>query len=988
MWKKRRMPWQITRPRGKDLGKEKQGSMNSKQGTVSAEAQGLYKLFNPGQPTGAEYDGTTLRIIGGNHRSLRNEDIANISLDLRRLHHAIILTLKNGNIIELSGFKEQTVRSLHAAVSSGVARQRAEELKEQAHTLETSIRDIHPMLPSLLPTGVYIRDSHCRKAAPRIQQVTARCTPEVVKELSPSAGKMLKDIRNLEALVTSETKRREANQKFIRTQAELAKQAVEHAEQGKLTKEQAEAVATDEDVTLVAAGAGTGKTTVITAKLAHLVANQKVKPDRILVLAYNNNAAVEIRERLRLAPELEAASVDTFHAFGRRVIGQTSEMPSVSTLAEPFQLRRAMQAFIEEMTKDEGLSRALLNFTINMPAQYRSPFDPEIHTQADYQKYIVNSRLLTLNGEIVKSFEELTIANWLAANDIEYQYEKPYEQHTATTQYRQYHPDFYLPHHQIYIEHFALNREGKAPPGWIGYEKGVEWKRKLHQSNQTKLVETYSWQHREGTLLPELGRTLDELQVEQRRIPTEELIKQLGAIRITRLAELLVAFLNHTKSGNITQEQIDVRASVSQDPRRTGEFLKLWRYARERYEERLQQEGTIDFHDMINEATAILTRGEWTHNYTHVLVDEFQDISAGRMALIKALMQNGMAYFLVGDDWQSIYRFTGSQVRLFNEVHEYLGFTERVTLSQTFRFGNDIAQPSARFIQQNPDQTQRTLRGADHLNDSTLTVIADSDQKQGARTALDQIRSQRTSEDTTLILGRFQRSRENLPSWAQKHFSTIHSAKGKEAEHVIVLDLADDIYGFPCLREDDPLLDLVAPPIDDNPYPYAEERRLFYVGMTRSKKATYLVADPSRPSPFIRELLQIAPEVRELGQLSPECPACRAGHLVRSQTGHHLRCTNHPACEHLAPRCTACRQGYAVVSRNNRQEATETRCTNEGCQHTERVCPRCRQGLLTIRTNTQTDNKFWACSEWRGGTGCTFTEEVSESSQQGQPRLS
>ena len=239
---------------------------------VSAEAQGLYKLFNPGQPTRADYDGATLRITGSNDRSLRNEDIANVTLDLRWLHHAIILTLKNGSTIELSGFKEQAVKSPHAALSSGIARQRAEELKEQARTLETDIRTLHPMLPSLFPTGGYIRDSHCQKAAPRIQQVTARCTPQVVKELNPIVSKTLKDIRDLEALVTSETKRRETNQKVIRTQAELAKQAVEQAEHRQLTQEQAKAVATDEDVTLVAAGAGTGKTTVITAKLAHFPA--------------------------------------------------------------------------------------------------------------------------------------------------------------------------------------------------------------------------------------------------------------------------------------------------------------------------------------------------------------------------------------------------------------------------------------------------------------------------------------------------------------------------------------------------------------------------------------------------------------------------------------------------------------------------------------------------------------------------------------------
>ena len=156
---------------------------------------------------------------------------------------------------------------------------------------------------------------------------------------------------------------------------------------------------------------------------------------------------------------------------------------------------------------------------------------------------------------------------------------------------------------------------------------------------------------------------------------------------------------------------------------------------------------------------------------------------------------------------------------------------------------------------------------------------------------------------------------------------------------MVVLNLADDIYGFLCLREDDPLLDLVAPPVDDSPFPNAEERRLFYVGMTRGKKATYLVADPNRPSPFIRELLQIAPEVRELGRLCPGCRSCRGGHLVRSRTGSNLRCTNYPACRHMAPRCTGCKAGYALVNQNGTRGTAETRCTNDACDHKEQVCP-------------------------------------------------
>ena len=206
----------------------------------------------------------------------------------------------------------------------------------------------------------------------------------------------------------------------------------------------------------------------------------------------------------------------------------------------------------------------------------------------------------------------------------------------------------------------------------------------------------------------------------------------------------------------------------------------------------------------------------------------------------------------------------------------------------------------------------------------------------------------------------------------------MHGAKGKEADYVVVLDLADDMYGFPCLREDDPLLDLVVPPVDDSPFPNAEERRLFYVGMTRGKKTTYLVADPNRPSPFVRELLHIAPEVHELGKLSPGCPDCNGGHLVRSQTGQNLRCTNYPACRHMAPRCTDCKVGYQIRAREDR----ETRCTNDACQHHEQVCPSCQRGILTLRWNARNDNRFWACTTWQGSIGCTYTMNASHAASE------
>ena len=228
-----------------------------------------------------------------------------------------------------------------------------------------------------------------------------------------------------------------------------------------------------------------------------------------------------------------------------------------------------------------------------------------------------------------------------------------------------------------------------------------------------------------------------------------------------------------------------------------------------------------------------------------------------------------------------------------------------------------------------------------------------------------------SGEASVLVLGRFQSSRTALgPRRGRQsdgiEFSTVHSAKGREADYVIVLDLVDKRYGFPCLVVDDPLLDLVSPPTQHEPYPHAEERRLFYVALTRARKGSYLITDQTNPSPFVRELLNTSPDVRTVGQVSQSCPACHRGALVRSQSGDNLRCTNFPTCWYLAPRCPNCRTGYAAVDTEN-GVAT---CSNQDCAEPPQVCPRCGIGLVVLRTNPR---EFWACTRYWDTPSCTFT---------------
>ena len=208
----------------------------------------------------------------------------------------------------------------------------------------------------------------------------------------------------------------------------------------------------------------------------------------------------------------------------------------------------------------------------------------------------------------------------------------------------------------------------------------------------------------------------------------------------------------------------------------------------------------------------------------------------------------------------------------------------------------------------------------------------------------------------------------------------MHAAKGREADYVVVLDLRDARLGFPAQHEEDPLLRLVLPPtlldsgsalapsprgegwgegssgqpspqakeqFPGGSYPHAEERRLFYVAITRARRGTYLVADARRPSPFVNELLREFTGLRRLGEFmrdnTPKCPRCRTGTLDVSSTGQSMTCLNAPFCRYRAPRCQRCRRGFLVIS------GRSSRCTNPSCNATPPVCQSCRAGVMVIR---------------------------------------
>lgn len=176
------------------------------------------------------------------------------------------------------------------------------------------------------------------------------------------------------------------------------------------------------------------------------------------------------------------------------------------------------------------------------------------------------------------------------------------------------------------------------------------------------------------------------------------------------------------------------------------------------------------------------------------------------------------------------------------------------------------------------------------------------------------------------------------------------------------------VGGFPSLVEDDPILDLVLP--EPESFAHAEERRLFYVGLTRARQQAYLVTDPAHPSAFVDELLEEGYDVRWHGEefwRAPDCPRCETGRLQRN--GRRFLCANRPYCAFEAPICGECGLGAMLPGPD------AVRCSTTGCQHTERVCPECRQGRLQEKSGRF--GLFIGCSEYRAAPPCRYTERVS-----------
>ena len=275
--------------------------------------------------------------------------------------------------------------------------------------------------------------------------------------------------------------------------------------------------------------------------------------------------------------------------------------------------------------------------------------------------------------------------------------------------------------------------------------------------------------------------------------------------------------------------------------------------------------------------------------------------------------------FAVGDDWQAIYRFAGADISIMTNFRNEFGIAAKDQLTQSFRSNQGIVNVASKFVQKNPSQIRKEIRTDDTLHEGVVHVVYYHGRhvEPTVETKLREIvTSGGPGKKSVYILARYNHlcpAQLQEWKWAKSYrnldieFMTIHKSKGLEADYVIVLGMNSGWYSFPCEIEDDPILKLVMPTID--PFEFAEERRLFYVALTRAKRKVYLFTQQDSPSRFMKEILDnqngsvVLEKTQADGETAPVqiCPKCKTGFLIERSRGSFMGCSTYPLCRHTSP---------------------------------------------------------------------------------------
>lgn len=830
----------------------------------------------------------------------------------------------------------------------------------------------------------YLRDSSIDILADTIEPLLARfqaSKPLWMRHVPPSQTQWILDYQDEFPITLNASRIRE---RFEIERLALRASFFDNIESNPLTKEQRNAVVRENDRNLVLAAAGTGKTSVMVAKALDLISSKQLIPSEILVLAYNNAAAKELRERVAKRAKqagLEAfdnPNIATFHALGKSILKASNISTYISVLAED---TAKFDKWVHDWLVDyiSSSPKAMKDF---ITIQYH-PADPfQFTSKEQYERFIRDNEYRALSGDLVRGYQELLIANWLYQNGIEFEYEARYVTKIRVDIGYDYKPDFYISGTDIYIEHFGIDRLGNTRPDIDAdlYRKGMVSKRQLHESQGTRLIETFHYDWCEDCLEISLEKQLIEHGVTPRPISNDQLFVALNESGVIDSgAKILQKSLKAIRVENLDNDEIFNRLEKAKVPfyERHATLIGALHDA---YKDRLKSENTIDFDDMILRATECVSKGNFKPQWKFILVDEFQDISNARMNFLNQLITHGQnpKLTVVGDDWQSIYRFSGGKLELTTRFSKLVGSNTLSKLEKTFRYNNSIADTAGTFIMENDEQYKKHIETHDVVNSSQIYLLDSKvgQEKNDMAQKTVQIIEKIASHDagaSIAVLSRYNYLLKDAKETVNNSkinlnikYWTFHGSKGLEADYCILIGFSQGKIGFPNENKDDSVVEALLPTLDS--FPHSEERRLMYVALTRAKKKVYLIADPTAPSQFVSELM--APKYdlmigskafqKEYRKIF-KCPSCVEGYFkkLKGPFGEFYVCTSGKACR-IKPRvCKVCSAPSVDTESDNV-------CQNVRCGHKEKICPRCARPMKVRKGPFK---EFYGC------TGYGLTED-------------
>ncbi len=670
-----------------------------------------------------------------------------------------------------------------------------------------------------------------------------------------------------------------------------------------LNDKQREAVISEDKRILVLAGAGSGKTKTLLQKIIYLIEEKGVSPANILAITFSKNATNEMIDRLIISADttgkyermlvdkslskpdkekeryyqqkkykwIDGLTVRTFHSFCYnvlrhygvnefdnkfKIIGyekrdeENKRLKNVAreTVFDVF--HNLLKKQCEDTDYLLKLKRYILDYIID-----------KIHKQE--VKYLPKDGkyFTSLDGIKVRSKSEQYIADWFYRHSIKYEYEP-----LLNVRDFPFHPDFYIPDANLYIEHIS--------------DKSFSTKDKEEQFEKGKLllVKTFESMTKDSALF---NHALDK--IVKNRLPSNyhnnvsltyreefngyhENVKDF-VIQIMRITDMV-------KVENISLNTVKENASKDQHER-VRNFYDLAIPIVEKYINYCTNKSYLDFNDLISRSTSLFQNysdivNKYKNKYQYILVDEFQDVNNLQVDLIKLLLTDQTQLFCVGDDWQSIYGFRGSNVSYIVEFENHFPNSRVVKLNLNYRSTQNIVGASNEVIKHNKFKVEKELHST-KKSEHKIVVYTGSNDEDNFQFCLDRVRELLndglTNED---ILFLYRRTHMFNPDAYPKKLSylkkfckegvkvqakTIHASKGLEAKVVFIIGLTEGYGGFPDIWLEDRIFQVVKKANYDSLM--EEERRLFYVAITRAKEKLYLITEKGNESSFLKEIPDI-----------------------------------------------------------------------------------------------------------------------------------